>query len=148
MADGKVIYTKIKAFLYFYGKDFYPVMVPVSTINLNFGLNGPLPSAVFVVPVGANVTNYSDKSTYSTIHDIQEKLTASTRIDCYVSLEGTQADGTEWPEGYHLVWHGYFSAEGFSKQQGQLNVSINSVHWMKDLDTGSMVLLNDHLLIY
>lgn len=139
MADGKVIYTKIKAFLYFYGKDFDPVMVPVSTINLNFGLNGPLPSAVFVVPVGANVTNYSDKSTYSTVHDIQEKLTASTRIDCYISLEGTQADGTEWPEGYHLVWHGYFSAEGFSKQQGQLNVAINSVHWMKDLDTGSMV---------
>lgn len=145
--SSNVIESTVTAFLQIrLTKEDVVVRLSISSLRLNFSVaNGnSLPTASFDVPLGTLVY-VGDRclaggaSKEFDVAKILPRLSDTDIVEAWAKFDGFESPDTAWPSGYHMIWRGYFSTVAYAQDSSNLACRINSIHWLKDIISGSMV---------
>lgn len=108
----------------------------IVAISGNFALN-TIPTASLILACGVNATTNAQASAHS---KIMGKIKSRARVSVYVEIETTDGYKEKMPsEKTFMVFDGYYAGFGFQRSNNNANYTLHLVHWLDDLNIGSML---------
>jgi hypothetical protein len=106
-----------------------------------FTLN-QIPQASCILEIGreALAGNKSSK-----VHTQLSKLKKGTRCKVYFRGYGEYSPNIAWPDKETVIFEGYITGTGFQKSGGNVQYSVNIMHWLYDLDCTSAISKYSHV---
>jgi hypothetical protein len=108
----------------------------IVALSGNFALN-TIPTAALILACGINATTNAQASAHS---KIMGKIKSRARVSVYLEVDTTDGYKEKMPsEKTFMVFDGYYAGFGFQRSNNNANYTLHLVHWLDDLNIGSML---------
>jgi len=105
----------------------------VVAVSATYGLNS-IPTASAVIACGMNTKTNQPSKIHNTLDNLRPR--APAKIILYVINGGGQTKKS--PFGGHIIFEGYYAGVGHQRSNTNSNYVLHFVHWLDDLNCGSM----------
>jgi hypothetical protein len=109
----------------------------IVAISGNFALNS-IPNATLTLASGIEAMSGRP----ATAHSILKNLRMRAPVKVYLEIEPTDGAFEKQPLEKLLIFEGYYAGFGFQRANDHANYAIHLVHWLDDLNVGSMLSRN------
>lgn len=105
----------------------------VVSVSATYGLNA-IPTASATIACGMNTKTNQPSKIHQTLDGLRPR--APAKIILYIINGGGQTSKS--PNGGHIVFEGYYAGVGHQRSNTNSNYVLHFVHWLDDLNCGSM----------
>jgi hypothetical protein len=109
----------------------------IVSITGNFALNS-IPNATLTLASGVEAISGSPASA----HYLLRKLRMRAPVKVYLEIKPTDGALEKQPLEKMLIFEGYYAGFGFQRSNDNANYALHLVHWIDDLNMGSMLSRN------
>lgn len=109
----------------------------VVSISGTFALN-TIPKASLTLAAGINALTGAEASA----HRILANVKMRAKVDVFLEVETTDGKIEQSPSQKIKVFEGYYAGFGFQRAQDNAQYTMHLVHWLDDLNIGSMMTRN------
>ncbi len=109
----------------------------IVSITGNFALNS-IPNATLTLASGVEAISGSPASA----HYLLRKLRMRAPVKVYLEIKPTDGAFEKQPLEKILIFEGYYAGFGFQRSNDNANYALHLVHWIDDLNMGSMLSRN------
>lgn len=106
----------------------------VVSFSSTFGLN-MIPIGTLTVATGREVRS----GKFATIHDAKKQLKAGDEAVVTLSIRNGSGNEDRMEEGLFTIFRGKFAGIGYKRSYNSAGYVIHLVHWLDDLNRGSMI---------
>lgn len=110
------------------------IVKDIVSFSGTFALN-TIPTASMVMACGLNATTNQPAS----IHKLAKKLKLRDPVKVYLDVDTRDGKKEKSPSAKMLIFEGYYSGFGFQRAQDNAQYTLHLVHWLDDLNVGSML---------
>lgn len=105
----------------------------VVSVSATYGLNS-IPTASVVIACGMNTKTNQPSKIHAALDNLRPRSPA--KIILYIINGGGRTSKS--PNGGHVVFEGYYAGVGHQRSNTNSNYVLHFVHWLDDLNCGSM----------
>lgn len=105
----------------------------VVSVSATYGLNS-IPTASVVIAGGMNMKTNQPSKIHAELDNLRPRSKA--KIILYIINGGGQTNKS--PFGSHIIFEGYYAGVGHQRSNTNSNYVLHFVHWLDDLNCGSM----------
>lgn len=116
---------------------FVDPITDIVSMSATFGLN-MIPKASLVLATGINALTDNPASAHSLLDQIEMRAAVKVTL----VIETTDGDLFRSPPQRVVVFEGYYAGFGFQRAQDNAQFTLHLVHWLDDLNQGSMLSRN------
>jgi hypothetical protein len=109
----------------------------IVAISANFALNS-IPTATLTLACGLNTYTYQP----ATAHKLLASLRMRAPVKVFLEIKPTDGKLDKQKAEKILIFDGYYAGFGFQRANDHANYSLHLVHWLDDLNIGSMLSRN------
>jgi hypothetical protein len=109
----------------------------IVSITGNFALNS-IPNATLTLASGVEAISGSPASA----HYLLRRLRMRAPVKVYLEITPTDGGISKQPAEKMLIFEGYYAGFGFQRSNDNANYALHLVHWIDDLNMGSMLSRN------
>jgi len=107
--------------------------IPITHVTLDFPLRG-LAQASFILATGYDAIT----KRIADINKTTQNLDYRFRIWAYAKFKGRESIDKVWPDFFVRIWDGLSISPGFTRSRQTTAITLQSVHWIYELDEGTM----------
>ncbi|NDD52306.1 hypothetical protein EBZ39_00240 [bacterium] len=109
----------------------------IVAISGTFALNS-IPKASLVMACGINATTNKP----ATAHRVLQNVKMRAKVKVTLEVQTTDGKESKSPSQNIVVFEGYYAGFGFQRAQDNAQYTLHLVHWLDDLNEGSMLSRN------
>ncbi len=106
----------------------------IVAVSGTFALNS-IPTATLVLACGVE----ADSGREASAHKIADKVKLRAKVKVFLEVETTDGFIAKMPNQKIMIFEGYYAGFGFQRAHNNANYTMHLIHWLDDLNIGSMM---------